>query len=329
MFLSDFSIKRPVATVVIVLALMCLGLLALNKLRVNEIPDVEQPVLSIEIAYPGASPETVEREIVNRVEKSLQGIAGVYEIRSTAKDNSANVIAIFNFNKNMIEAADEVRNAISTVRYKLPVEMREPVIRRRDPGAFPIMDIALSSTTQSHAAISRLAEDVLADRFRGVPGVSIVTVTGSLKRELSVLLKADRLREYNVSVAEVVDALRGQNTTAPVGRVTGPLRDQSIRLVGRIESPAEFGQVIVKRRGNEIVRLGQVASTVDGFAELDSFSDAAPIPTSASRSPARATPAPSAWPPACASWWPRSTRPSRPAPCWRSHATAARMRRTT
>ncbi|MFC5500024.1 efflux RND transporter permease subunit [Caenimonas terrae] len=272
MFLSDFSIKRPVATVVIVLALMCLGLLALQKLRVNEIPDVEQPVLSIEILYPGAAPETVEREIINRIEKSLQGIAGVYEIRSTAKDSNASIIAIFNFDKNMIEAADEVRNAISTVRYKLPVEMREPVIRRRDPGTFPIMDIALSSTSQSHAAISRLAEDVLADKFRGVPGVSTVAVTGSLKRELSVLLKADRLREFNVSVAEVVDALRGQNTTAPVGRIVGPLNDQSIRLVGRIESPADFAQVIVKRRGNEIVRLGQVASAVDGFAELDSFS---------------------------------------------------------
>ncbi len=272
MFLSDFSIRRPVATIVVVLGLMCLGLLALNKLRVNEIPDVEQPVLSVEIAYPGASPETVEREIVNRIEKSLQGIPGVYEVRSTAKDSSASITVIFNFNKNMVEAADEFRNAISTVRYKLPVEMREPVLRRRDPGAQPIMDIALSSTSQSHAEISRLAEDVLADRLRGVAGVSVVNVTGALKRELSVLLKAERLREYNVSVAEVVEALRGQNTTAPVGRIVGPLKDQSIRLVGRIESPAEFAQVIVKRRGNEIVRLGQVASTVDGFAELASFS---------------------------------------------------------
>ncbi len=272
MFLSDFSIRRPVATIVVVLGLMCLGLLALNKLRVNEIPDVEQPVLSVEIAYPGASPETVEREIVNRIEKSLQGIPGVYEVRSTAKDSSASITVIFNFNKNMVEASDEVRNAISTVRYKLPVEMREPVLRRRDPGAQPIMDIALSSTSQSHAEISRLAEDVLADRLRGVAGVSVVNVTGALKRELSVLLKADRLREYSVSVAEVVAALRSQNTTAPVGRIVGPLKDQSIRLVGRIESPAEFEQVIVKRRGNEIVRLGQVASTVDGFAELASFS---------------------------------------------------------
>ncbi|MCG2594883.1 efflux RND transporter permease subunit [Ramlibacter sp. XY19] len=272
MILSDFSIRRPLATVVIILSLMALGVLALQKLRVNEIPDVEQPVMAINIAYPGASPETVEREVINRIERSLQGIAGVYEIRSTAKESNAQIIVIFNFSKNMIEAADEIRNAISTVRYKLPVEMREPEIRRRDPGAQPIMELALSSTGQSHAEISRLAEDELADKLRGVDGVAVVNVTGSLKRELSVLLHADRLREYGISVAEVVDAVRSQNANAPVGRVVGPLRDQSIRLVGRIESPADFGQVIVRRRGSEVVRLGQLAETIDGFADVESVS---------------------------------------------------------
>ena len=272
MFLSDFSIRRPLAAVVIIFTLMAVGVLALKKLRVNEIPDVEQPVLSVSIDYPGASPETVEREVFNRIERSLQGIAGIYELRSTAKESNAQIILIFNFNKNMIEAAEEVRNAIAGVRYKLPVEMREPIIRKRDPSAQPIMELALSSTAQDHAAISRLAEDVLADRFRGIDGVSVVTVTGSLKRELSVLLHSARLREYGISVAEVVDALRSQNANAPVGRVVGPLKDQSIRLVGRIESPQDFRQVIVRRRGDEIVRLGQLADTVDGFADVQSFS---------------------------------------------------------
>ncbi len=131
MFLSNFSINRPIATLVIVLGLMCLGLLALSNLRVNEIPDVQQPVLVVQIAYPGAAPETVEREVINRIEKSLQSVTGVYEMRSTAKDSSAQFVIIFNFKKNMIEASDEVRNAIATVRYKLPVEMREPVLIRR------------------------------------------------------------------------------------------------------------------------------------------------------------------------------------------------------
>jgi len=272
MFLSDFSIKRPVTTVVIIIMLMCLGLLALKNLRVNQNPDVEQPVIVVSIPYPGASPDTVEREIINRVEKSLQSISQVYQIRSTAAESNASIVITFNFKKNMVEASDEIRNAIASVRFKLPIEMREPILRRIDPATQPIMQMALSASKQSHAEISRLAEDTLADKFRSIDGVATVNVNGSLRRELSVLLRAEKLREYNVSVTEVVSALRAQNTTAPVGRVKGTLDEQSIRLVGRIESPAEFEQIVLKRRGNEVVRLGQVASIADGFAELNSFS---------------------------------------------------------
>ena len=272
MFLSDFSIRRPVAMVVIIIALMCVGLLALKNLRVNQIPDVEMPVLVVNIPYPGASPETVEREIILRVEKSLQSITGVYQINSYADESNASIVIQFNFKKNMIEASDEVRNAIASVRYKLPVEMREPVLDRIDPAAQPIMQLGLSSKTLSHAEISRLAEDDLANRFRAIEGVAVVNVNGALRRELSVLLRSEKLREYNVSVTEVVAALRAQNTTSPVGRVKGPLDEQSIRLVGRIESPREFEQIVLRRRGNEIVRLGQVASIVDGFAEVGGFS---------------------------------------------------------
>ncbi len=272
MILSDFSVRRPVATVVIIIGLMAFGLLALSKLRVNQIPDVEQPVLLVTVNYPGASPETVEREIVNRIEKALQGISGVDEVRSTAKESVATLVMIFNFDKNMVEAADEVRNAIGTVRHKLPTEMREPILQRLDPAAQPIMQLALSSSRQSFAEISRLAEDDLADRFRAVPGVAVVNVNGSLKRELSVLLHAQKLREYEVSVTEVVNALRAQNATAPVGKIKGRLDDKSIRLVGRIGAPVDFGQIVIKRRGDELVRLAQVATVKDGFGELTGFS---------------------------------------------------------
>ncbi|MDY0747492.1 efflux RND transporter permease subunit [Paucibacter sp. R3-3] len=281
MFLSNFSVKKPIATIVIIIALMALGLMALNKLRVNQIPDVEEPMLVVNIPYPGASPSTVEREIINRVEKSLQSITGVTEVRSTASEGNAQILLIYEFNKNMIEAADEVRNAIGTVRYKLPVEMREPVLQRIDPSAQPIMQLALSSTSQSHAEISRLAEDQLADKFRAIHGVATVTVDGSLNRELSVLLHAQKLREFNVSVTEVVNALKMQNTTAPVGKVRGRLEDQSIRLVGRIGRPADFEQVVVKRgngSSDQIVRLGQVATVQDGFAEQTTLSMRSGVP---------------------------------------------------
>src|SRR5258708_6188216 len=187
MLLSDFSIKRPVSTVVIIIALMCLGLLPLQKLRVNQIPDGEQPVMVVSIPYPGASPETVEREIINRVEKALHSISQVYQIRSTASESQAQIVIICNFKKNMVEASDEIRNAINSVRYKLPVEMREPILTRVDPSAQPIMQLALSSQAQTHAEISRLAEDVLADQLRGIDGRALVNVNGSLRRARATL----------------------------------------------------------------------------------------------------------------------------------------------
>ncbi|MDE2429651.1 MAG: efflux RND transporter permease subunit, partial [Burkholderiales bacterium] len=197
---------------------------------------------------------------------------GVTELYSTSSEGNAQFDIMFSFKKNMIEASDEVRNVISTVRYKLPTEMREPVIRRWDPSAQPIVNLALSSNSQTHAEISRLAEDKLADKLRGIPGVANVIVNGSLKRELSVLLRAEKLREYNVSAGDVVNALRTQNTNAPVGKIRGNLDEESIRLVGRIESPDEFQSIVVKRNGDQIVRLGQVATIQDGFADVNGLS---------------------------------------------------------
>ncbi len=272
MFLSNFSISRPVATVVMVIGLMLMGLIALSKLRVNQFPDVEPPVLVINIPYPGASPETVEREVVNRIEKALQSISGVDRSNSTSREGSATIVLVFDFSKNMIEAADEVRNSINSVRYKLPTEIREPIITRADPGAQPILQLSLSSSSLTHAQISRLAEDKLAERFRGIAGVSVVTVNGSLQRELSILLRAEKLREFGVSVTEVLGAVRAQNTTAPVGKVRGALEDQSIRLLGRLASPSEFEQMIIKRTGSNVIRLGQIAEVKDGFAEMSGYS---------------------------------------------------------
>ncbi|MCA1857823.1 efflux RND transporter permease subunit [Massilia oculi] len=272
MFLSNFSVKRPVATVVLIVAMMCIGLLALSKLKVNQNPDVERPGITVDIPYPGASPETVEREITNRLEKQMLAIQGVTEVNSNSYEGGVSIWMEFDFDRNVIEASDDVRNAIAAVRYKLPVEMREPVLRRWDINSEPVMQLALSSSKQSHAEISRYAEDVLADKFRAIEGVSTVTVNGALRRELSVLLRAEKLREFGVSVSEVTNALRTQNTNAPVGKLRSELDEKGIRLVGRIERPEDFSQIVVKRNGDQIVRLNQVAEIKDGFADINSLS---------------------------------------------------------
>jgi multidrug efflux pump subunit AcrB len=246
----------------------------------------------------------------------------------SANEGAAQFWIEFEFNRNVIEASDDIRNAIAAVRYKLPIEMREPVLRRFDPSAQPIMNVALSSTTQSKAEISRLAEDVLADRFRSIDGVSTVNVNGSLKRELSVLLRADKLREYNVSVSDVTNALQRQNTNAPVGKVRGSWTRRasawsaasSIRKISR--------QVVVKRNGEQIVRLNQVADIRDGFADVDGLSirsgaDNVGIQVARTRDASTVTVAER-----CATWSTRSRRNCRKAPGSKSCATAARTPRT-
>ncbi len=272
MFLSNFSVKKPVATVVLIVAMMAMGLLALSKLKVNQNPDVEVPIIVVDIPYPGASPETAEREITNRIEKQMLAIQGVTEVNSNSYEGGASIWMEFDFDRNLIEASDDVRNAIAAVRYKLPVEMREPILRRIDPASEPVMSLALSSSTQSHAEISRYAEDVLADKFRAIDGVSTVNVNGALRRELSVLLRAEKMREFGVSASDVTNALRTQNTNAPVGKLRGEFDEKGIRLVGRIERPEDFSQVVVKRNGDQIVRLNQVAEIKDGYADINSLS---------------------------------------------------------
>ena len=189
MFLSNFSVKKPIVTIVILIMLMAMGLLALKKLKVNQIPDVDLPLLVIDINYPGASPDTVEREVLNRVEKAMQSVNGIKDLRGTANEGNANIQVFFEFKKNMVEATDEVRNAIGKVRYKLPTEIREPVILRIDPGSQPIMQLALSSSSQSHAEISRIAEDQIADKFRGISGVAQVNVNGALPPSSSAVFR--------------------------------------------------------------------------------------------------------------------------------------------
>jgi HAE1 family hydrophobic/amphiphilic exporter-1 len=134
------------------------------------------------------------------------------------------------------------------------------------------MQLALSSKTQSLAEISRLAEDQLADRFRGINGVALVDVNGSLKRELSVLLRAQKLREYNVSVAEVVGALRRQNTTAPVGEVKGRSRTRASAWWAASSPRRIRPHRACAGAADEVVRLGQVAAVQDGFAEQNGYS---------------------------------------------------------
>ncbi len=267
MILSDFSIKRPLVVVVVTITLMLFGYFALSNLKTNQFPDVQPPVLVVNVPYPGASPETVEREILNRVEDSMSTIPGIRDIRSYARDSSATIVVIFEFDKDLTAAAQELRDSISTVRDKLPTEMKEPFINRADPNAQPVMSLALSSENKTPLELSKIADIEIARVLRSVPGVSLVSLEGELEREMTVFLNTNAMREAKVSASEVTNALRSQNLAAPVGRVVDGFHEQSIRIQGRLRDVAEFEQMVVKQNGDQAIRLGQIAHIVDGSAE--------------------------------------------------------------
>ena len=267
MLLSDFSIKRPLVVVVVTLALMLFGYFALSNLKTNQFPDVQPPVLVVNVPYPGASPETVEREILRRVEDSMSSIQGIRDIRSYARESSATIVVIFEFDKDLVSAAQELRDSIATVRDKLPTEMKEPFINRVDPNSQPVISLAVSSDSMTPLELSRVGEVQIARQLRSVSGVALVELEGELEREMTVLLNSNAMRESRVSAQEVVAALRSQNLATPVGRVVDGLEEKSIRLAGRLPDVDAFKQMVVKQNGDKAIRLGQIAEVVDGGAE--------------------------------------------------------------
>src|SRR3954462_1990428 len=267
MFISDFAIRRPLVTVVAMVSLVIFGIFALMKLKTDEFPDVAPPWLTVAVIYPGASPEGVEKEVLDPIEEQVASIAGVKRIMSKAYDGYALLMIEFLFDKDLNEASQDVRDAISAVRIDLPTEMEEPIIRKFNDTDRPIISVALSSVSLSPAELTRLADPGITRELRSVAGVSDVQVFGKVERELTVEIRPDKLQAASVGVGQVVQAIMMQNLAAPVGAVTGALEERSIRLKGRLENAAEFANLVVADRNGRLVRLGEVADVKDATEE--------------------------------------------------------------
>ncbi len=269
MFISDFAIKRPIVTVTSMLALVAFGIAALANLHTDEFPDIQQPIVGVTISYPGASPETVEREIIEPVEESFSAISGLdwAKTQASATDGLATFIVFFDFEKDIQQATQDIRDAISTKRADLPTEMKEPVLTRFDPSQAPVMSLALTSSTIPVPLLTRVADPMIVRDLRTVPGVAQVSVVGGVKRELTVRLRPGDLQASGLGVADVVQALSQQNLAAPVGSLNGDLQERAIRLKGRLDDAQDFAQLVVAERGGKVVHLGQVANAFDGTEE--------------------------------------------------------------
>ncbi|MGH7517104.1 MAG: efflux RND transporter permease subunit [Gemmatimonadales bacterium] len=266
MFIADFAIKRPIVTVTAMLALVAFGIAALINLQTDEFPDIQQPIVGVVILYPGASPETVEREIIDPIEESFSSISGLdwEKTQASATDGLAQFIVFFDYEKDIQEASQDIRDAISTQRADLPLEMEEPVLTRFDPSQAPVLSLALTSAAIPSATLTRLADPMIVRSLQGVPGVAQVNVVGGIEREMTVELRPPDLQATGVSVADVVQALASQNLAAPVGRLNTALEERAIRLKGRLDDAQDFADLVVTERNGQIIRLGQVANVRDG-----------------------------------------------------------------
>src|SRR6478672_2079761 len=267
MIISDFAIKRPLITVVAMVAMVIFGIFALLKLKTDEFPDVAPPWLTVGIIYPGASPDVVESEVLKPVEEQIGSIAGVKRIMGKAYDGYSMLMIEFLFDKDLNVASQEVRDAISKIRTDLPPEMKEPIVSKFNDTDRPIISMAISSTVLGPAELTRLADPGITRELRAIPGVADVQIFGKVERELTVEVDPHKLQAANISIAQVAVALQSQNLAAPVGRVNGTLDERAIRLKGRLENPAEFENLVVAERNGQLIRLGQVATIKDGTVE--------------------------------------------------------------
>ena len=267
MFISDFAIKRPVVTIVAMVALVVFGLFSMAQLQTDEFPDIVQPIVNVAVPYPGAAPDVVEREVLNRIEEAVSGISGVDRMQGTAQDGFANLTVYFVFEKDIQQASQDIRDKISAIRDQLPAEMKEPILSRFDPSDQPIVQLSLNSSTLDAPNLTRLADPGMTKELRSIPGVAEATIVGGVVRELTVEMKPDAMQAAGVSVTQLVAALQQQNIAAPVGKVNGILDERSIRLKGKLETPQDFLNLVVAEKGGRIIRLGEVANARDGTAE--------------------------------------------------------------
>jgi hydrophobic/amphiphilic exporter-1 (mainly G- bacteria), HAE1 family len=267
MFISDVAIKRPVITIVSMLALVVFGIIALTQLDTDEFPDVQPPIVAVAIPYPGASPDVVEREVIEPIEEVISGISGVDKVTSNSLDSFGNIVVQFVFEKDLQQATQEIRDEISGIRNELPPEMEEPILTRFDPADLPIISLTLSSPNLSGPELTRLADPDITRQLRGLRGIAEVNVIGGVERELTVELQPQALQSSGVSVAQVVQAVQTQNLAAPVGRLAGDLDERTIRLRGRLDTPLEFRGLVVSESQGRVVRLGDIADVRDGTEE--------------------------------------------------------------
>ncbi|WP_127754160.1 efflux RND transporter permease subunit [Devosia sp. 1566] len=271
MFLTRISVNQPVFTTMIMVAMLVFGIYSYQRLPIEQLPDIDLPVVAVVVSYPGASPEAVENDIVEPIEEAVNTISGLDTIQSTSQAGQALVIIIFDMNVNSQTAAQDVRDRLATVEANFPDNAGDAQVLRFDPSELPVISLAVSSETMSPRDLTALTEDEIVTRLSNIPGVGRATVVGGVPRQLNVLVDPDRLNAFNIGVDQVLQALRQENQNLPAGSITEGAQVQSIQVEGRIGEEADFLDIVVGRQGGQPVYLRDVAVVENGQAEVESL----------------------------------------------------------
>jgi len=267
MWFTRVSINHPVFATMVMAAFLVLGIFSYHRLPVEQFPNVEFPVVVVSTAWPGASPEVVESDITRRIEEQVNTISGVYELSSRSYEGSSVVIIRFDLTVDAAQAAQDVREKIAIVRPLFREDVKEPLVTRYNPDEVPVISLAIRSPQRDARELTTLADQIVKRRLENVRGVGRVTLVGSVRREVQVALRPADLEAMKVGVDQVMQALANENQELPAGTLVSRDREQVVQIRAKMASVADFGRIIVARRGGQPVFLSQVADVIDGEEE--------------------------------------------------------------
>jgi multidrug efflux pump len=267
MQLAETSIRRPVFATVLSLLIMLVGAVSFDRLSVREYPKIDEPVVSVQTRFGGASSEVIEGQVTKILEDSLSGIEGVDVITSSSRPERSQITIRFALTRDADSAAADVRDKVSRVRQRLPQGIDEPVISKVEAESFPVVFLAMSSDTHSSLQLSEMANQLVKPILQTAPGAADVTVFGERKFSMRIWLDPDRLAAYRLTVQDVEEALRRSNLEVPAGRIESAQREFNVTAATDLRRPAEFRQVVIRTVNGLPVRIGDVARVESGPAD--------------------------------------------------------------
>jgi multidrug efflux pump subunit AcrB len=270
MSLSDLSIRNPVFAVMLAAAMMVFGWLGCREMGVSQFPEIDFPVISITITREAASPDIMDGDVTSFVEEAVAGVEGVDYVMSRSLEGTSLVTIYFRLDRDIDVAMQDVSNAVSAARRKLPLDIDPPVITKVNPNDLPVMWLALSGPVPLHT-ISDFAEKGFKERLATIPGVGGVQFGGLQSRNIRIWLDAEKLASYNLAVDEVLDSLKRQHAELPAGYLQSKLVELNVRTMGEAYSLKELENLVIAQKDGQPIRLNNVAVVEDGMEDRRSL----------------------------------------------------------